>query len=267
MTLEAPAQPSSPFSRAKLRGVVSLATLAVSGLAAPMTFGATGAAPTAALVASAGGVPIGGTGLQMQVAIMDDHHHSGSTGTKPSPWCSGAEMVGPGSASGTTPILFYGGADNDAGCSATGWDTPGVWIKNPTGVAVTVDLSVSVPASPQTTNAQGQVTNAGNHAGRWSLWSPVTLQPGQSVIFAQTGSNNFDPGDTNHAGKIGADPAWCSVPSKSVPTITVTVNGAQVPVADSNQILNTGGVDSAGCVIPSADSATRSDESVPWQNP
>ena len=34
--------------------------------------------------------------------------------------------------SGTAPVLFYGSSDNNSGC-ASGWDTPGIWIKNPTG--------------------------------------------------------------------------------------------------------------------------------------
>ena len=212
-----------------------------------------------------GGSNVGTTGLQIQVALMDDHHHAGSA-SQPSPWCSGAQLIGPGATSGSAPILFYGSSDGNSGC-ASGWDTPGVWIKNPTGAVVTVDLQVSVPSSAQQVNSLGQVTNAGNNGGSWKLWSPVTLQPNQSVIFAQTGSNNFDPADTNNAGQIGADPAWCAAPSPSVPTIDVIVNGKSVPVKDTARVLNGGGVDPAGCKTPSAGSATRSNESVPWQNP
>jgi hypothetical protein len=208
-----------------------------------------------------GGSKVGTTGLQIQVAIMDDHHHSGAAGTKPKTWCSspGVQQIGPGITSGTAPILFYGSAES-GGCGS-GWDTPGVWIKNPTGAAVTVDLNVTVGATTPS------ATNAGNHSGSWSLWSPVTLQPGQSVIFAENGVNNFDPGDTNIAGEIGADPSLCAIPSPAVPVINVIVNGKTVPVKDSAKVLNTGGADSAGCRVPSPGSATRSDESVDWQNP
>jgi hypothetical protein len=194
-----------------------------------------------------GGSNVGTTGLQIQVGIMDDHHHAGSV-SKPSPWCSGAELIGPANPFGTLPVLFYGGSDGNSGCGS-GWDTPGIWIKNPTGATTTVDLKVTV----------------GSHS--WSLWSPVTLQPNQSVIFAQTGSNNFDPADTYAAGTIGSDPILCLTPSSDIPVINVIVNGKTVPVKDPAKVINTGGVDAAGCISPSPGSATRSNESLPWQNP
>ena len=142
-------------------------------------------------------------------------------------------------------------------------------IKRPTSAAAAIDVKVSLPADPQTSttvNGITAVTDSGSGARSRALRQPVTLNPGQSIIYAQADTpsiNNFDPGDANAAGQIGADPLLCAAPSKAVPTVTVMGNGKAYPVKDTLQVLNTHGVDAAGCRVPTAGSSTRSDESNP----
>ena len=61
---------------------------------------------------------------------------------------------------------------------------------------------------------------------------------------------------------FGCDPSLCKTAvSSTQPVVHVTVNGRTTDIVDSGQILNTHGVDSAGC----PDTGTRNDESEAWQ--
>ena len=98
----------------------------------------------------------------------------------------------------------------------------------------------------------------------WALWGTNTIPVGQSLILAQTGFENFDGSDTNPAGCYGCDPALCTALIKNtIPVVHVTVNGVQTNFSDSLQVLNTRGVDSAGCP-DTGDITTRSYESQNW---
>ena len=224
------------------------------------------------------GTPIAGTSLLIWAGVYDDHHSGGNLGTKPGPWCPGA--VAPPAVPpivGTPPLaasaVIFEGASDDGQFCGTGWDTPGIRIQNPAAAktSVTVNILVSLPATPDFTS-QPLAMTAGNRAGSWGPghWTPVTLAPGQTVIFAQWlggpagrgAANTFDPGDTNFAGNSNylADPLWCSFPSLAQATVHVSVDGANHDVVDTNQILNEHGVDAAGCPV----TAGRNDESVAW---
>jgi hypothetical protein len=104
----------------------------------------------------------------------------------------------------------------------------------------------------------------GSH--HWALWGTNAIPAGQSLILAQTSFQNFDGSDESPAGCYGCDPALCITKiSSTVPVVHVTVNGlTAVNVSDSHQVLNTGGVDSAGCP-DTGDITIRRDEATLWQ--
>ncbi|NUR62705.1 MAG: PKD domain-containing protein [Catenulispora sp.] len=220
------------------------------------------------------GTPVGATGLVAWAGLYDDHHTSGTTGTKPSPWCSSPNVVPyPQLANGGTAapnaIVFEGDSDDGAVCGS-GWDTPGIMVANTGGATRTVTITVSIAATAATVTTPPQPgQTAGNKGRDWDLWQPVVLQPGQSVIFAQRyvgGSlqaNSFDPGDTNYAGAYGAPGYLCPYPSPAKAVVHVVVDGAGIDLTDAQQTLNTHGVDAAGCT-GGVGSSGRNDESEPW---
>jgi len=75
----------------------------------------------------------------------------------------------------------------------------------------------------------------------------VTLQPGNTLILTQTGGSNpcgedvgpdnFDTSESN---------ATCTN-KELIPVITMSINGTTTTVADTGQILNTGGADKGDC--------------------
>src|SRR6266704_1609572 len=76
----------------------------------------------------------------------------------------------------------------------------------------------------------------GSH--HFALWSAKSVPAGWSLIVAQTGLENFD----------GCDPNMCiTMVSHTIPVVHVTVNGVTASYSDNDQILNTNGVDAAGC--------------------
>jgi hypothetical protein len=124
------------------------------------------------------------------------------------------------------------------------WDTSAIRIDNTSGgslsgVTVTVDM--------------------GSH--HFALWGTHTLAAGQRIIFAQTGVENFDGSDTNSAGCFSCSPADCGTKVLStVPVVHVKYGTKSVDYVDPGQILNTHGVDQAGCPY----TGTRNDESSNW---
>jgi hypothetical protein len=161
-----------------------------------------------------------------------DTHHTDITTTKPSPWLTSPNVV------------FVATPDSPSG----GWDSSAVRIENLgptplTNVVVSVDI--------------------GSH--HFALWGTNTIPVGNSLILAQTSFQNFDGSDTSPAGCYGCDPMLCLTSvSSTIPVVHVTVNGQMANLPDSNRVLNTGGVDSAGCP-DTGFVAVRREESVSWQ--
>jgi len=162
-----------------------------------------------------------------------DTHHPDFLQPKPNPW------------QGSPGVVFIGTPDSSSG----GWDASAVRIDNLSGapltnVVVTVDI--------------------GSH--HLTLWGTNTIPTGQSLILTQTAFANFDGSDYNSAGCFGCDPALCtSAASSTIPVVHITVNGAPTTdISDPLQVLNTRGVDSAGCPDTGSVSSRR-DESHDWQ--
>jgi PKD repeat protein len=157
-----------------------------------------------------------------------DTHHTDQPKSKPSPWI------------GSSNTIFVGTADPGTGL----WDTSAIRIDNTSGgslsnVAITVDM--------------------GTH--HFALWSGYTVPAGQRIIFAQTDIENFDGSDTNAAGCYSCSPLDCGTKvSSAVPVVHVTVGSKTVDYVDPGQILNTHGVDEAGCPY----TGTRNEESSNW---
>ena len=157
-----------------------------------------------------------------------DTHHTDVPKSKPSPWL------------GSSNTIFVGSADPGTGL----WDTSAIRIDNTSGgalssVAITVDM--------------------GTH--HFALWSSHTIPAGQRIIFAQTAIENFDGSDTNTAGCFNCSPADCGTKvSNTVPVVHVTVGSKTIDYLDPGQILNTHGVDQAGCPY----TGTRNEESSNW---
>ncbi len=158
-----------------------------------------------------------------------DTHHPGHPRPKPSPWL------------GASNVTFVGRPD--AGTSDA-WDSSCIRIDNLgsstlSGVAVTVTIG----------------------SRKFALWSATSIDPGRTLILAQTAFENFDGSDTSPAGCYGCDPKLCvSEVSSTQPVVHVTVNGKLTDYTDSGQTLNTQGVDGAGCPA----TGTRNDESRAW---
>jgi hypothetical protein len=160
-----------------------------------------------------------------------DTHHLNNPQPKPDPWL------------GSPNTLFIGEPDSNGG----GWDSSAIRIDNLsdaplTGVIVTVDIG----------------------SRRFALWGRNTIPAHQTMILAQRGYETFDGSDTNAAGCYGCDPEQCvSTPSNTIPVVHVTINSETANLPDANRVLNTQGVDKAGCP-PTAAKKLRNDESEPW---
>jgi hypothetical protein len=95
----------------------------------------------------------------------------------------------------------------------------------------------------------------------FALWGSRTIPAGGTLVLAQTGFENFDGSDTNEAGCYGCDPDLCITEvSSTIPVVHVTKNGATTHYYDTGQVMNTNGVDMAGCPY----TGTRNDESQVW---
>ena len=164
-----------------------------------------------------------------------DTHHADFPQPKPNPW------------QGSPGIVFVGVPD--PGTTAD-WDSSAVRLDNLSGVPLT-NVAVTVDVGSR----------------HYALWGTNTIPAGQSLILTQTVFENFDGSDLgNSAGCYGCDPALCVTQVQAtIPVVHVTVNGGvTVNFVDSQQVLNTRGVDGAGC--PDTGSASvRRDESHDWQ--
>jgi type IX secretion system substrate protein len=99
----------------------------------------------------------------------------------------------------------------------------------------------------------------GSHS--FALWTAQTIPTGGTLILAQTGLENFDGSDTSPAGCYSCNPNDCLTKvSSAVPVVHLTVGTTTTNYYDPTQVLNTKGVDAAGCPY----TGTRNDESQAW---
>jgi len=95
----------------------------------------------------------------------------------------------------------------------------------------------------------------------FALWGTNTIPAGKTLILAQTGFENFDGSDTSPAGCYGCNPNLClTAVSSTRPVVQVTFGGKTTSYVDEEQVLNTKGVDGAGCPY----TGSRNDESHAW---
>ena len=170
---------------------------------------------------------VGGPPIAVHTGYYDTHHPDRPR-PKPDPW---SESPG---------VVFVGVPDTPTG----GWDSSCLRVDNLSGttlsgVVVTVDI-------------------AANH---YTHWATNSIPANGQLILAQTAFENFDGSDTNPAGCFGCDPAECLTRIQStVPVVHVTIGGITTDYFDTGQILNTHGVDAAGC----PGTPGRLDESESW---
>ena len=167
-----------------------------------------------------------------------DTHHAVNTQPKPNPW------------RGSPSTVFVGQQDNQPGDPASGaWDCSAVRVDNLTTASMSVTVTVDV----------------GTH--HFSLWGAQAIPAGNHLVLTQTAFENFDGSDLNAAGCYGCDPAQCTtLYNSTIPVVHVTLNGATTNYIDSGQLLNTHGVDAAGCpYVGGPLPQTRYDESEAWQ--
>ncbi len=190
-------------------------------------------------------VTTSGASYQVYVGYYDTHHPNNPQ-PKPSPW-----MFSPN-------VDFIGTNDQGNNTILGNWDTSAVRVDNLTGGPLTVHVTVDIPVV-----YPGSSTS--NH--HFDLWGTPTIPAGASLILAQTAYENFDGSDYNpRAGQYGQDPSLCTNPadiSLGIPVVHVTVGTTTTGYFDMGQILNTKGVDGAGCHPPVA-SPIRDDESTSW---
>ncbi len=172
----------------------------------------------------------GGTRRNLAVyAGYYDTHHSNGERPKPDPWQDSPN------------VQFVGVADS----AGVGWDTSALRFDNLTAdtlfnVSVTVQIGFRF----------------------YELWDPSTIAPHQTLILTQTAAQNFDGSDSNPAGCYTCDPGDCATrQSRDVPVVRIVMNNVATSYYDEGQILNTHGVDAAGCPY----NGVRNDESELWQ--
>lgn len=169
----------------------------------------------------------GGPKVAIYAGYYDTHHPSNPR-PKPNPW------------KGSSGVLFVGKPDGSSG----GWDTSALRIDNLTGgslagVTATVDIG----------------------SEHYSLWGQYSVPAGGTLILAQTSIENFDGSDTNPAGCYSCSPQYCLTKvSSTIPVVHVSIGGVKTDYFDVLQVLNTLGVDAAGCPY----TGTRNDESEAW---
>jgi PKD repeat protein len=169
-----------------------------------------------------------GEPVAVHVGYYDTHHH-GQLQPKPDPW------------KGSPGVVFAGSPD---GGTSDEWDTSALRVDNLTVGALTIKVTVDIGSE------------------HYALWSARTVPSGGRMILAQTSTENFDGSDTNEAGCYGCSPDLCTTKvSHAVPIVHVTANGITTDYLDAHQVLNTRGVDGAGCPY----TGTRNDESHAWE--
>jgi PKD repeat protein len=155
-----------------------------------------------------------------------DTHHPGNPQPKPSPW------------QGSPWVVFVGQPDSSSG----GWDSSAVRVDNVSGIPQTVTVTVDV----------------GTH--HIALWGTNTIPAGGILILTQMGLATFDGSDFNPGGCYGCSAATCTPPMTTIPVVHVTIGTTIFNYNDTGQVINTHGVDSAGCPY----NGNRNDESEPW---
>lgn len=169
--------------------------------------------------------------FKVYVGYYDTHHHNNPQ-PKPDPW------------QGSPNTLFVGQPDSSSG----GWDTSAIRIDNLSDLPL-VKVVVTVDIGPR----------------HFVLWGTHTIPARQSMILAQMGYPTFDGSDLNSAGCYNCDPGLCTDEvSTIVPVIHLTINGETMNLPDTDRVLNTQGVDAAGCP-PTGAKNLRNDESQPWR--
>jgi hypothetical protein len=136
-------------------------------------------------------------------------------------------------------VVFVGKPDN----GSSGWDTSALRIDNLGSSSINVNVTVDIGTK------------------RYALWGTRSVGAGKILILAQTAYENFDGSDTNPAGCYGCSKDLCvKRVRKTVPVVHVTIDGKRTDYYDVEQILNTRGVDGAGCPY----TGKRNDESHNW---
>jgi regulation of enolase protein 1 (concanavalin A-like superfamily) len=158
--------------------------------------------------------------IAVSVAYYDDEHPNAML---PNPW------------NGSPNVTFWGGTTDGL------FDTGAILISNTSKRPVVIGPGL-------------HLNNFANGA-TYELWdsfigSGYTLQPGQSLIAAQTAGRNFDTSDT----PIVNSP---SQRNSFTPLIHMTVNGQALVYVDAAQVLTAGGFD------PGQSEGVS--ESAPWQ--
>jgi hypothetical protein len=185
----------------------------------------TGALAFTGVVAVAAAPASAASGVQVYVGYADTLRANPTN--FPTPW------------DGSPGVTFDGCAGS---CS---FDGGAVRIVNGTGLSQTVN-SITVTFGTCT----------------WDLWQKnVVLQPGQQFIIAQTASG-ASSGCDNHSGlfdtsDIGPNStSWAGNCNQSgiIPQINATIDNVVNTLADTGQVLNTGGVDLASCPAGSNES-------------
>jgi len=176
------------------------------------------------------------TPLNVYVGYMDTHTLASSS-NQPTPWPY------------TDPTQFVGSPCSGFGTSRTCWDAAAVRLSNPGTTDVTGVHAVVVVGS-----------------STYDLWgSSLTVKAGKSMVVTETGnqnSGNLDLSDKAPNAYNGGNTASCAN-SGAIPSVRITISGTTTTYTDSNQILNTGGVDGGHCLNGTFKSS-RMDESHLW---
>ena len=169
----------------------------------------------------------GGGSVVVYVGYYDTHH-AGYPQPKPSPW------------QGSAGVVFVGKDDDGKG----NWDSAALRVDNPTGSSISVTVTCDIGS---------------NH---YALWGARTIPAGGRLIMAQTAFQNFDGSDTSPAGCYGCNPNLCLTKVvNTVGVVHVTIGSTTTNYYDNTQVLNTRGVDGAGCPYTNS----RNDESQQWK--
>lgn len=156
------------------------------------------------------GLLVGGVGqaqagnIEVQVGYADGLRPSPFF---PSPWDGGANVA-----------LFAGFGSG----GSTDFDAGAIRVINNGGSAIVL---------------QNLVVDGFGDGASYSLWGSYlgagfSLNPGQSAIFTQTSSYNFDTSDDQGGG-----------PASAIPVVHLTVGGTTMDLQDTAQVLNTEGTD------------------------
>jgi len=191
-----------------------------------------GAATTTPGAGSGGGGGGSGSGgstgaVHMYLGYADLYRATGAA--VPSPWdgSQGVTFVGCGS-----PLVDDPGAPcNTTSNGRNDYDAGAIRLDNGSSVPVTVSAaSVEI----------GRCT--------YTPWQglKVTIEPGNTLILTQTGGSNACADKVGYNFDTSESNASCTS-RELIPVIALSLNGTPTTVADTGQILNTGGADTGEC--------------------